>query len=115
MTVRSWWLLAQGHLVGGITPRVLASIVPFTPDPNALPGGSTLEQLVDGIGFWALIIALAGLVVGAAAWAIGSHTNSYQQASSGRRAVLVSGAAALIIGAAPTVINFLYTAGRAVH
>jgi hypothetical protein len=100
-----------------LTPLVtsLAAIVPFAPNGSAIPGQATLEQLVNGLGWWALVAALVGLVVGAAAWAIGSHTNSYQQASTGRRAVLVSGAAALLIGAAPTVVNFLYDAGRAVH
>ena len=53
-------------------------------------------------GAWALIAALVGLVIGAAAWALGVHSQNYQQSMVGRRAVLVSGLAALLIGAAPT-------------
>jgi len=96
--------------------RVLAAgVVSLDPSANGLPGHNTLEQLANGIGWWALLAALLGLVVGAAVWALGSHTNNYQYSSSGRRAVLVSGAAALIIGAAPTVVNFLFGAGHTFH
>jgi hypothetical protein len=85
------------------------------PSDSALPGGSVIQQLTNGIGWWALVAALLGLVVGAAMWALGAHANNYQQTSTGRRAVLVSGAAALIIGAAPAVLNFLFTIGQSVH
>jgi hypothetical protein len=86
-------------------------------DPNAggLPGSGTLQDLVNGIGFWGLLAALAGLVIGAATWALGAHTNNYQNTSTGRRAVLVSAAAALVIGAAPTLLNFLFSAGQGLH
>jgi hypothetical protein len=40
--------------------------VTLTPDPSQLPGGGTLQQLTNGIGGWALILALVGLVIGAA-------------------------------------------------
>jgi hypothetical protein len=83
----------------------------FKPTAGALPGGHTLLTLVNGLGGWALILALAGLVIGAALWAIGSHSQNYQQSFVGKRAVLVSGVAALIIGAAPTIIDFFFHTG----
>ncbi len=83
----------------------------FHPTANALPGGSTLLALINGIAGWAVLLALAGLVIGAALWAIGSHSQNYQQSYVGRRAVLVSGIAALLIGAAPTLIDFFFTTG----
>ena len=86
----------------------------FKPTAAALPGGSTLLKLVDGLGGWALILAVAGLVVGAALWAIGSHSQNYQQSYVGRRAVLVSGVAALLIGAAPTLIGFFFDTGQGI-
>ncbi|MDA8040471.1 MAG: DUF6112 family protein [Actinomycetota bacterium] len=98
-----------------LTGYALSGVVSMNPSATALPGHNTLEQLTNGIGWWALLAALLGLVIGAAAWALGSHTNNYQYSSSGRRAVLVSGAAALIIGAAPTVVNFLFGAGHGFH
>jgi hypothetical protein len=97
-----------GHLV-------LGGVVSLHPSSSALPGASELAKLADGLGWWALIAALVGLILGAAAWALGSHTNNYQYSSSGRRAVLVSALAALVIGAAPMVINFLFGAGQAMR
>ncbi len=96
-------------------PVVASATLALTPSDTALPGSSVINQLLNGIGWWGLVVCLVGVVVGAASWAIGSHTNSYQHASAGRRAVLVSGAAALVIGAAPQLLNFLFTSGQAVH
>jgi len=92
-----------------------ASTISLDPSASSLPGSSVIQSLVNGIGWWGLVASLVGLVVGAATWALGAHTNNYQHASSGRRAVLVSGAAALVIGAAPQVLSFLFNAGQSVH
>lgn len=93
----------------------LFSDVSLSPDPSQLPGGSALQSLTNGLGGWALIISLAGLLLGAATWALGSHSQNYQQAMSGRRAVVISGGAALIVGAAPALINFFFHLGQSVH
>jgi hypothetical protein len=98
-----------------VTSLLQASTPTLDPTSSGLPGSATLQSLADGVGWWALLASLVGLVVGAATWAIGSHTNNYQHATSGRRAVLVSGAAALVIGAAPTVLSFFFSAGQAFH
>ncbi|HVA05652.1 MAG TPA: DUF6112 family protein [Acidimicrobiales bacterium] len=89
--------------------------VTLNPTLNSLPGGATLQQLINGLGAWALVASLAGLVIGAAAWALGVHSQNYQQSMIGRRAVLVSGLAALLIGAAPAIVNFFFSAGSNVH
>ena len=89
--------------------------VTMTPDPTQLPGGQVLQRLTDGLGGWALALSLVGLLVGAAAWALGAHSQNYQQSYSGRKAVLVSGFAALLIGAGPAIVNFFFAAGQGVH
>jgi len=94
---------------------MLLADVTMTPDPANLPGGEVLQHLTDGLGGWALIGALVALVIGAAAWALGSHSQNYQQSTSGRKTVLVAGLAALLIGAAPAIINFFFHAGQGVH
>ncbi len=99
----------------GAVARLLADIVTMRPDPSQLPGGAQLQSLMDGLQFWALALALVGLVIGAAAWALGSHGQNYQQTFVGRRAVLISGLAALLIGAGPGIVNFFYNAGSGVH
>lgn len=87
----------------------------LTPDPNALPGGTVLQTLANGIGGWALVLALVGLILGAATWALGAHSQNYQQSYMGRKAVLVSGGAALVIGAAPALVNFFFHLGTGIH
>ncbi|MGO8870666.1 MAG: DUF6112 family protein [Acidimicrobiales bacterium] len=97
----------------GLPARLFA--VTMHPDPTQLPGGSVLQNLMDGLQGWALALALVGLVIGAAAWALGSHGQNYQQSFVGRRAVLISGLAALLIGAGPGIVNFFFNAGQGVH
>jgi len=94
-------------------PLTLA--VSMTPDPSQLPGGQVLQKLTNGLGGWALALSLVGLLIGAAAWALGAHSQNYQQSYSGRKAVLVSGFAALLIGAGPAIVNFFFSTGQGVH
>ncbi len=89
--------------------------VSMNPDTSSLPGGQVLQNMMNGIGGWALALALIGLIVGAAAWALGSHGQNYHQTYIGRRAVLISGLAALLIGAGPAIVNFFFHAGTGVH
>jgi MFS family permease len=82
--------------------------------PESLPGTDQLQRLVDGLGTWALMAALVGMLLGAALWALGHHSANYQQAANGRKGLLVAGFAALLIGAAPALINFFFTLGGSV-
>jgi hypothetical protein len=85
-------------------------------DPNAggLPGSSALQSLVAGIAFWALLAALAGLIISAAMWALSSHAGNYQHAGMGKRGTIISAVAALLIGAAPAIIAFFEDLGKTV-
>jgi hypothetical protein len=83
-------------------------------DPGSLPGLTQLKSLISSLATWSLFAALAGMVVGAVLWAVGHHSSNYQQAYSGRKGVMISGAAAIIIGAAPRLIDYFYGLGQAV-
>jgi hypothetical protein len=89
--------------------------VSLTPNLNGLPGGNELQALTNGLGGWALLLSLVALLIGAIMWALGSHTQNFHQSYSGRRAVIVSGLAALLIGAGPTLVNFFFHAGTNFH
>jgi hypothetical protein len=91
------------------------AVVQISPDTGDLPGGKVLQNLMNGLDGWALALSLVGLVIGAAAWALGSHGQNYQQSFVGRRAVLISGFAALLIGAGPGIVNFFFSTGQGVH
>ena len=81
------------------------------PDPGGLPGSNVLQQLVNGAEAWALAIALLGAFVGAAIWAVASHSHNHHYAGRGRMAALISAAAALVIGAGPGLVNFFQHLG----
>ena len=85
----------------------------MSPDSKGLPGSAKFLGLTRGLEWWGVALALVGLVIGAATWALGSHSQNFQQSVTGRRAVLISGLAALLIGAAPAIITFFFTQGAA--
>jgi hypothetical protein len=94
---------------------MLLADVGLNPSVNALPGSAALLQITNGIAAWALIGSLVALLLGAALWAVGSHTQNMHHSAQGRRAVLTSLGAAILIGAAPTLINFFFKTGLSVH
>jgi hypothetical protein len=94
---------------------MVSSAVTAHPDLTGLPGSNVLQQLVNGAEAWALSLALLGAFVGAGMWAIASHSNNHHSAARGRMAALVSGAAALVIGAAPGLVNFFQQLGTSAH
>jgi type IV secretory pathway VirB2 component (pilin) len=80
-----------------------------------LPGETVLENLASGVGHWALLAAIVGVIVGGIMWAFGHFSHNYQQSYSGRRGVIVSAVAALLIGGASQIISFFFTAGAGIH
>jgi Family of unknown function (DUF6112) len=85
---------------------LLLSAVSAHPNPTGLPGSNVLQQLVNGAEAWALTIALLGAFIGAALWAVASHTHNHQYAARGRMAALISAASAMVVGAGPGLVNF---------
>jgi Family of unknown function (DUF6112) len=94
---------------------MLFADVRVSPSPSSLPGSAALQTLVNGIAGWALILTLAALIIGAVVWAVGSHTQNMHHSMAGRRAVVTSLAAAIVIGAAPSLVNFFFHTGLSVH
>jgi hypothetical protein len=86
----------------------------WTPHPN-LPGASELRRLAQGVEWIGIAIALIGLLVGAATWVVGSHSQNFHQSVAGRRAVVASALAALLIGAGPAVIRLFFDQGQSLH
>jgi len=92
----------------------LLAQVNLNPNPDELPGGNVLSSLTDGLAGFALVFCLIGLVVGAGMWALGSNSSNYNQTLVGKRAVVISAVAALLIGGAAAIINFAFDAGRTI-
>jgi Mn2+/Fe2+ NRAMP family transporter len=91
-------------------PAVIQAVT-AKPDLTGLPGSNVLQQLVNGAEAWALAVALIGAFVGAALWAVASHSHNPHYAARGRMAAVVSAASALVIGAGPGLVNFFQHLG----
>jgi uncharacterized protein DUF6112 len=89
--------------------------VKINPNPGNLPGGPQIQQLLDGLGGWALIAALAGLLISVIVWAMGSFGGNYHAVSRGKTGVLVCAAAAVIAGGAAPIINFFSDLGSQIR
>jgi hypothetical protein len=97
---------------GAAPPRATpAPTVQVNPNPSGLPGSSVLQDLVNGLAFWALLAAVAGVLIGCVVWALASHSNNHHWSSRGRSGSLVSALAALIIGGAGPIVNFFVELG----
>lgn len=90
--------------------HVLAQ-VSVEPDPAGLPGGQALQSLVNGIGFYALIVVVAAFLVGMALMAFGSLSSNPRSSALGKATAVVSLLAAFGIGAAAAIVNFFYNSG----
>jgi NhaP-type Na+/H+ or K+/H+ antiporter len=92
----------------------LAAAVSVRPNPHGLPGIPALQKLVDGLAAVALLGCVAGVLIGAAQWALGSRSNNYSHASDGKSKVLYGLLGAFVVGAGAALINFFYSSGTAV-
>jgi Mn2+/Fe2+ NRAMP family transporter len=90
---------------------VILAAVTAHPNLTGLPGSNVLQQLVNGAEAWALAIALLGAFIGAGMWAVASHSHNHHYAARGRMAALISAASALVVGAAPGLVNFFERLG----
>jgi Family of unknown function (DUF6112) len=86
--------------------------VDFTPDFNAIPGAGPFQQVINGIGGFALLLSLVGIVIGGAMWGVGSLSSNYHQAAVGKRATLYSVVGAVIVGAAAALVNWAFSLGQ---
>jgi hypothetical protein len=89
--------------------------VRINPDPSKLPGGPQIQQLLDGLGGWALLAALGGLLLSVIVWAMGNFGGNYHAVSKGKTGVLVCAAAAIIAGGAAPIINFFSNLGSQIR
>ena len=94
-----------------LSSGVLAANPGVTPNSNGIPGISLLQSIVGGILTAGFVACVAGLVIASVCWALGSHLGNARLAISGRTGVLVSIAAAVLVGGADALVAFFSNAG----
>ena len=90
---------------------VLNASVQVSPNSSGLPGISELSNIVGALLTVGLIASVAGLVLAAIVWALGSHSANPVLASRGKSGVLAAFIAAALTGGATTLVNFFAGAG----
>lgn len=90
-------------------------MIDIDPNSSGLPGIDQLRLIVGAVMTVALILAVLSLLVSAIVWGLGSNSSNPHLAQRGKIGVIVSCGAAILAGAAVTLINFFWTVGRAVN
>jgi hypothetical protein len=92
-----------------------ANKIEIKPNDRGLPGLGAAEKLVGGLAKYVLLACLAGALLGIGQWVLGSRTNNYSQADSGRTKVLIAAGGAFLVGALSAILNFFVAAGGGVE
>ena len=94
--------------------RYLAYDPGVTPKEGGLPGLSVLKEVISSINLFGIIAVVGALAVSAVVWAWGHHSGGHQAEANGKKGVLVSAGAALLLGAANGVVAFFSALGSQV-
>ena len=89
-------------------------MIDISPNSSGLPGIEQLRVIVGAVITIGLILSVLALIVSAVVWGFGANSSNPHLASRGKLGVLVSCGAAILTGAAVTLINFFWTVGQTV-
>jgi len=84
------------------------------PDSSQLPGSVQVLGLVAGLRWAAPVCCLVALIIGAAVWAFSSHQGNPYWGQKAKLSVFGALLGVFVIGAAPALIQWLYTLGTQV-
>ena len=90
------------------------SFINPAPAPTQLPGSDQVLGLVAGLRWAALVCCLVALIIGAAVWAFSSHQGNPYWGQKAKLSVFGALLGVFVIGAAPALIQWLYTLGTPV-
>jgi len=98
--------------------EVASAVVPMDidipPNDSGLPGIAALKTIVGAVMTVGLILSVLALIISAIVWGFGANSSNPHLASRGKLGVLMSCAAAILCGAAVTLINFFWNVGQTV-
>lgn len=98
-------------LVQSVTAKLAAVAVAMDdpgikPNQGGLPGVGEAKNIVGALLVYGLIACVAGCVISAIIWAVGGSSSNPSLASRGKSGVVISFAAAIVVGAANALITF---------
>lgn len=89
-------------------------MIDIDPNSTGLPGIDQLKLIVGAVMTFGLILSVLALIISAVVWGFGANSSNPHLAGRGKVGVLISCAAAVLCGAAVTLINFAWGVGQAV-
>ncbi|WP_250293039.1 DUF6112 family protein [Frankia sp. CiP1_Cm_nod1] len=98
------------HAVTAQATIVLAQ-VEVKPDDSKAPGINALKDLVNGLAAYAVIAAVASVLLGGIAWALGERMGLDRTSAVGKSGVLAGFGLAFLVGATAAVVNFFLATG----
>jgi len=75
------------------------------------PGSAAITDLINTIGFYAIIACLVGLLLSGLILAIGPRLGFNQASTVGKVGIFASLGVAFLVGISATLVNFFYNAG----
>ena len=116
MVPRGWRrpLLRNGKALPDAVLDHLGTMFAFPTNEGVYPGIEQLRIIVGAVMTVGLILSVLALIVSAIVWGFGANSSNPHLASRGKVGVLVSCGAAIICGAAVTLVNFFWGVGQAV-
>lgn len=112
--------LVRSHIVFdlvsslSVLPAVLPMDIDINPNDSGLPGIAQLRTIVGAVMTVGLILSVLALIISAIVWGFGANSSNPHLAGRGKIGVLVSCGAAVICGAAVTLVNFFWGVGQQV-
>lgn len=88
--------------------------IDITPNDDGLPGIAALKTIVGAVMTFGLILAVLALIISAIVWAYGANSSNPGLAGRGKFGVLISAGAAILCGAAVSLINFFWNVGQTI-
>ena len=88
--------------------------ITISPNSDGLPGIAQLRTIVGAVMTIGLILSVLALIISAIVWGFGANSSNPHLAGRGKTGVLVSCGAAVICGAAVTLVNFFWNVGQQV-
>lgn len=85
------------------------------PRGGGLPGLPVLTNVVSSINLFGIVAVVGALVVAGVMWAYGSQTGAHQAEANGKKGVLISVGAALLLGGANGIVAFFSQLGTGIQ
>ena len=103
-----------GLIISTVTVTPNTSLVTVTPN-TSLPGSNAIMNLIGGLDYFVIALAVLGALLSAGAMAIGNHSSNGRLADRGKTGLITAIVVAVIAGSIAAIINFAVATGGKIH